>query len=67
MDNASPLGCSVRLDKILSLGGNYLKGKNQDDRSHMQRSRVEVGRKISLCKKKDQNLFNYQGPDHSIY
>ncbi len=28
---------------------------------------MEVGRKISLCKKKNQNLSNYQGPNHSIY
>ncbi len=28
---------------------------------------MEVGQKVSLCKKKDLNLLNYQGPDHSIY
>ncbi len=28
---------------------------------------MEVDRKVSLYKKKNKNLSNYQGPNHSIY
>ncbi len=51
----------MRSTDDLSKRWNWING------SHVQRSHVEVGQKVSLRKKKDLNLSNYQGPDHSIY
>ncbi len=44
----------------------YLKVKSNKWKSHAE-VRCEGRSNVGLCMKKDENLSNYQGPDHSIY